>query len=287
MKKIIYLAAFAVVSGACTSSKIITKTFNTVIELNTLPVAEAFAPLFDGNYDMDEGSQLKVSSLLYDAEGNVILDADQVLDGYTSVCWGLNEIPGGEYSLVSVSFVESEGKALYTIEGRSNWNTLVLRNNSDLSFNSKSSLLGIAFQTITIGNEDTVKVALTPASAYVGVQYQKAAPISEPDDTTVIFTMTANMTVDFKEGQPMYSDPGIISVQVNPGDYKSYFVLPSELLNCSASYTSGEEGVKALESVDAPVVAGNSYIAVIDWINKTLSIDQQTFDAVPSNDMKE
>ena len=52
MKKIIYLAAFAVVSGACTSSKIITKTFNTVIELNTLPVAEAFAPLFDGNYDM-------------------------------------------------------------------------------------------------------------------------------------------------------------------------------------------------------------------------------------------
>ena len=180
---------------------------------------------------MDEGSQLKVSSLLYDAEGNVILDADQVLDGYTSVCWGLNEIPGGEYSLVSVSFVESEGKALYTIEGRSNLNTLVLRNNSDLSFNSKSSLLGIAFQTITIGNEDTVKVALTPASAYVGVQYQKAAPISEPDNTTVIFTMTANMTVDFKEGQPMYSDPGIISVQVNPGDYKSYFVLPSELLN--------------------------------------------------------
>lgn len=271
MKKIIFLlAAVAALCGACTSSKNITQTFNSVIEVDAGQVAGTMEEPSQAEADIKDDSAQKVYTFLYDSEGNVVLDADMDISSTAVALWEVNEIPAGEYHLVCISFAQSEQRQLYAIEGKSNMSTLKVHQNIDQTFYPDMSQLGTACEKIVIGESDTIKVSLFPASARVNVIYPVSDEVAEPSDTLVAFRLRTNTDVNFTEGEPSFSNPEEMIIPMSSGDSKSCLVFPSESFSYKVSYNLDENRVLEFASDTLKVEKGLQYTASIDWCNKTV-----------------
>ena len=281
MNKIIYIAAVAALCGACTSSKVITQTFNSVILMDVQPVIEAFNIPTHTDTDIKDASAQKVYSFIYDSEGNLVTEADFNLDAATTALWEINEIPGEEYHMVCVTFAEyAQGKP-YVIEGKSNVHTLKVHQNIGHSYDNERSFIGVACEKVQVGKTDTVKVSLFPVSAQVDVIYSEKEIPAEVVDTLVTFQLKPNIDIIFKEGEPAFTNPDEMIIQLSRGDSITCFVLPSDSLSYKATYNVDENMVCEFAQDIILVEKGQHYKATIDWNDKTVSFD--SFSTVDSN----
>jgi hypothetical protein len=276
MNKMIYIAAVAALCGACTSSKVITQTFNSVIVMDVEPVIEAFSISSHTDTDSKEASAQKVYSFIYDSEGNLVTEAYLNVDSTATALWELKEISGDEYHMVCVTFAESAQGKPYAIEGKSNVHTLKVHQNIDHYFNHDGSPIGVACEKVVIGKTDTVKVSLFPVSAQVNVIYAVPEILVDVADTLVRFQLNTNTDIAFKEGEPVFTNPEEVIIQVSQGDSKTCVLMPSDSLSYKATYNVDENIVCEFAHDIIQIEKGLHYIATIDWNNKTVAFEESS-----------
>ena len=292
MKKLIYLAAVAAIFGACTSSKEIPVASNVTIEIDARPVIDEFAAWQKGELDMYEGSSLGIYCFVYDMDGNLVEKGEGMLDDYSISSWTLEGMQDGEYQIVAVSYASVDEYSAYEINGSSRLETLEIYQNFYQSLYTNLSCLGMAFNKITIGEDDVIKISMEPACAYVEVTYRNMIHIDDSRVDGVSFWMKANRFVEFKDDAPYYTNElgvdtyYVSSVDMPSGTYsgirEAFFLLPSDDMYYQASYNMGEEVLLEFGKASTSIVAGEQYEFVVDCPNQTISVQTRATSASSS-----
>lgn len=292
MKKLIYLAAVAALFGACTSSKEIPVTSNVTIEIDARPVIDAFAAWQKGELDMYEGSSLGIYCFIYDMDGNLVEKGEGMLDDYSISSWTLEGMQDGEYQIVAVSYASDDEYSAYEINGSPRLETLEIYQNFYQSFYTNWSCLGMAFNKITIGEDDIIKISLEPACAYVQVTYRKMINIDDDRVDGVSFWMKSNLCMKFKNDAPYYTNElGVDYYYTSSVDMPSegysgvrqvLFLLPSDDMNFQASYDMGEEHILEFGKASTSIIAGEQYEFEVDCPNQTISVQTRAISTTSS-----
>lgn len=286
MKKFIYLAVFAAVLGACTSSKEISVKNNVTIEIDSRPVIDSFTAWRKGDLDMYEGSSLGIYCFVYDEEGNLVGKAEDSFDDYTIASWTLEGVPSGEYHIVSMSFASTDEYEAYVIEEDQSLETLEIYQNFFDTFYSSWACLGLSYDKVEVGDGKTIKVDLEPACAYISLNFKNMISINDGIADGVAFWMKNNRYVDFQDGEPdfsnqlsmhnYYTTSASMPSDEYTGVYKALFLLPSESMSYQASYLLGEEHYEEFALGSMSVEAAEQYVVIVDCPEKTISVETKS-----------
>lgn len=283
MKKLIYLAAVAVLIGACTSSKEITVASNVTVQIDTRPVIEAFTPWNEKGLDMYDGTKLSIYCYFYDMEGNLVeKGAGQIAD-YAVASWNIEGLSRGDYQVLCVSFAEDDESSSYSLMNTSRLDSFEISQEYYTTFYSNWSCLGLAYEKVTIGDEASIALSLEPACAYVRVDYSDMTLINDGKADGASFWFKGNANLNFRNGAVHYytelSTNGYYTTNASmpegdyTGIYETFFFLPNANMEYKAFYLFGEEEYNEFGTGTLAIEAGKQYKFDIDCPSQTITVE--------------
>lgn len=279
------LASFA----SCTNSKEIQIASNVTLEIDTRPVIEAFTAWRAGNLDMQEGSSLRIACYIYDMEGNFVMSGEGYLDDYSMISWDIDGLPAASYQVVCASYAVSDkyDNESYEITEAMRLEDMVIHQNYYSSFYSSYSCLGLSYDVIDVGIEETIYIELAPACSYVMLSYKYMTSINNLDVDGVEFWMRNNRDVTFNgygveyshnlSTSSYYTTSASMPSGNYTGVYETLFLLPTDSMKFHAAYTfGGESDDNYFGTGSYSFAAGRQYEIVIDCPNKNISVESVT-----------
>lgn len=181
MKKYILLvvSVVALAFSSCSDSEEVDIKYQVNVTVDPSTVTSAFNGYYVNGetygLNMDETSQLLITSLIYDNSGNLVEKKESLVKDYnSSAMYSLNMKEGEEYTIVAITYSvdKTNGVDSYLIENESQLDKLTVtaeyRNGN--SFYSNWSMLGLAVEEISSYHENCI-MHVRPLSSMVVLFY--------------------------------------------------------------------------------------------------------------------
>lgn len=215
--------------------------------------------------DMDETSELLITSLIYDNSGNLVEKKESLVKDYSSSAkYSLNMRDGEEYTVVAITYSVDKTNDIdsYLIENENKLDKLTVtsewRNGN--SFYSNWSMLGIATKTINSGNKDNI-INVKPASSIVVLTYNNIHAFDESGVDKHWIAYKNNVQAKFSNGNLEYGTISAVNsgyvheldVTENPNSNNIFVMLnllPTSGMTVWAGFSVGENEFTYSEFLD-------------------------------------
>ena len=280
MKKyfLLVVSAVALAFTSCSDSEEIEIKYQVDLVVNPPSVLEPFHGFRIGGqnygldmYDKSDGkASLRISTYIYDNNGNIVRDYQNLVNDYNSkvtipISVGDNE----EYTIVSISSsilgtLQSPTAQSFTISGSDKLSTLSILQQqlngiySGNSFGTNWSILGASVNTITSKNKGVVDINLMPITSMVKISYNNVHAWDEYAVDTYVVQYKNNSTATYSgnqftfstalsNGQISYSD---LDVTENSGNSIAEIIniLPCENMEYNGLLFIGENRLDFVEA---------------------------------------
>ena len=261
MKKYILLvvSAIAFAFTSCSDKDEIEIKYQVDITIDPSTVTSSFhGYLLNGEtygLDMAEDTKLRITSLIYDANGNLVDKKESLVKDYSSNAkYSLTMEEKEKYTIIAItSAVTNEGYESYIIDNEETINKLTVTANESngYSYYSNFTILGVAKTEIT-SKEENVKINVVPASALVVLTYYDIHALDDAGIDTHWVAYKNNDMAIFENSSLSFTSSAAVnsgfvhSLDVTEqGDYSGIFVmlnlLPTSGMKIWGGFDMGEK----------------------------------------------
>lgn len=298
---------FAFALNSCSDQEEIEIKYQTDITVDPSSVISAFHGYYNNGktygLNMDETSQLLITSLIYDESGSLVEKKEKLVNDYSSsLVFPLLMKDGEQYTVVAIS---------YSIDKENNVNSYIIENEDRLekltitseymngnSYYSNWSMLGISSKVIS-ANDKVSTIYIQPASAQVVLEYNNIHALDEIGIDQHWIAYKNNVQAKFEGQTPTYgsnsaTNSGYIhrlDVTENDDSYGIFVILnllPTSGMDIWAGFSEGEKDYSYSSLLDyvgldpskgkaqLTIEAGQEYSFQIDCGSYTISVGSRT-----------
>lgn len=168
------IAALSVLFGCVNSEVELRKSIE--IQIYPSTILSEFTAFRSENFEMYEDSHLRITCLLYDKDGNLVYQNQELLDNFNQDISFRTALDKGTYTIVALATcirgtLTSPINEAYSISGTGSLELLRVKQEYNNSFYSTWSIMGYATQTIS-QEYSTVSLNLKPATALIYMLWQ-------------------------------------------------------------------------------------------------------------------
>lgn len=170
----VVLAALSCLFG-CTNPEVELRT-SLEIQLHPSTILSGFTAFRSENFEMYDDSHLRITCLLYDKDGNLVYQDQELLDNFNQDISFRTTLDKGSYTVVALATcikgtLSSPTNEAYSISGTESLTRLQVKQEDNKSYYSTWSVMGYVIQTIS-DDYSAVSLNLQPATSLVYLRWQ-------------------------------------------------------------------------------------------------------------------